>query len=116
MYSHPTSPALARPQTASRPFLKWVGGKAHLLPHLLPLLPPASRLVEPFVGAGSVFLAAQYDRYVINDANSGLVAVWAALQARPRNFIQQAQALFNEDNRNEQDYLRIRKPFWLSRA
>lgn len=114
MQTHPTlSPALspASASAASKPFLKWPGGKRRLLPQLLPLLPPGKRLIEPFVGAGSVFLATGYDHYVINDANSDLVAVWAALQVRPRDFIQQAQALFNEGNRNEQAYLRVRQEF-----
>lgn len=39
--------------------LKWVGGKAQLLPTILPLLPKhiSGDYVEPFVGGGSVLLA-----------------------------------------------------------
>lgn len=44
------------PRTWQRPFLKWAGGKYSLLPELYHLIPEGKRLVEPFVGGGSVFL------------------------------------------------------------
>ena len=67
MHTHPAT-------SAAKPIWKWSGGKQRLLPQLLPLLPPGKRLIEPFVGAGSVFLAASYDSHVLNDANSDLIA------------------------------------------
>lgn len=105
MLCHPQSPQ------ASRPFLRWPGGKARLLPKLLPLLPLRSRLVEPFVGAGAVFLSADYDRYLINDANPDLVAVWAAVKQRPRAFIEASSAFFCVQNHTPQAYYRIRDEF-----
>ena len=62
MHSHPKS-------NPSRPFLKWAGGKQRVLSQLLPLLPEGSRLIEPFLGAGSVFLGSSYPQAVIGDAN-----------------------------------------------
>jgi len=106
MYTHPASDA-----TTSKPFLKWTGGKSRVLPKLLPLLPPGGRLIEPFVGAGSVFLGTDYDRYVINDANADLAAVWAALQSRPHEFIEHVSALFVESGLSQEAYLRIRAEF-----
>lgn len=44
------------PRTGCRPFLKWAGGKYSLLPDLYQLIPAGMRLIEPFVGGGSVFL------------------------------------------------------------
>ena len=58
---HPTAAAGVAASTSnnssapSAPFLKWAGSKRRLLPQLLPLLPKGERLIEPFVGAGSVF-------------------------------------------------------------
>ena len=104
MYFHPQT-------QACRPFLKWSGGKGRLLPKLLPLLPLRGRLVEPFVGAGSVFLAANYDRYLLGDSNPDLIAVWAALQQRPAEFISASQRYFTEANRTEEQFLRIRAEF-----
>lgn len=39
-----------------RAFLKWAGGKYSLVEDIQRHLPEARELVEPFVGAGSVFL------------------------------------------------------------
>ncbi len=105
MLSHP------QPPSRSKPFLKWTGGKQRLLADLLPLLPHGRRLIEPFVGAGAVLLAAPYDEYVINDANSDLIALWTALQCRPKECIERAQAFFVEENLSQGAYLRLRAEF-----
>jgi DNA adenine methylase len=104
MHTHPA------PRT-SKPFLKWAGGKSRVLASLLPHLPCGGRLIEPFVGAGSVFLGTDYAAYVINDANSDLVATWAALQARPQEYVERASALFVPSNLSAQAYGRIRSDF-----
>lgn len=109
MHQHPDP--LAPPSSASKPFLRWSGGKQRLLPELARHLPARGRLIEPFVGAGSVFLGLEFDRYVINDANDDLVAVWAALQDQPQEFIERAATLFCEDNRCAEAYLRLRARF-----
>lgn len=106
MFTHP-----AHNSQPSSPFLKWAGGKGRLLPQLLPHLSKGKRLIEPFVGAGAVFLAANYDQYVINDANADLVATWVSLQARPREFIERAKSFFVESNRCQHAYQRIRNEF-----
>ena len=54
----------------SAPFLKWAGSKRRLLTQLLPLLPQGQRLIEPFVGAGSVFMGTQYPHYLLADSNA----------------------------------------------
>jgi DNA adenine methylase len=109
MHQHPH--ASAKPATASKPFLKWSGGKQRLLPELARRLPHGKRLIEPFVGAGSVFLGLQFESYVINDVNADLIAVWSALQNQPREFIERANALFCAENHTAEAYLRIRASF-----
>ena len=52
-----------------RAFLKWAGGKYGLVEDIQRHLPPARKLVEPFVGAGSVFLNTDYDQYLLADIN-----------------------------------------------
>ena len=50
-------PAKSTTKTKSRPFLKWAGGKYRLTDEINRLLPKRKHcLVEPFVGAGAVFL------------------------------------------------------------
>jgi len=95
----------------SRPFLKWLGGKGRLLPTLLPLLPPGSRLIEPFVGAGAVFLGSSYPAAILGDANPDLAAVWVAIKEQRREFVARASELFCDGNRSPEAYLRIRTEF-----
>jgi DNA adenine methylase len=38
-----------------KPFLKWAGGKYRLVDKIKALLPEGKRLIEPFMGSGSVF-------------------------------------------------------------
>lgn len=114
MQAHPSpspAPSSTAAEPGSKPFLKWSGGKQRLLPQLLPLLPPGRRLIEPFVGAGSVFLATNYQHYLINDANSDLAAMWVAVKLRPREFAEHAASFFTEGNRTQEAYLRIRAEF-----
>ncbi|WP_076997839.1 Dam family site-specific DNA-(adenine-N6)-methyltransferase [Variovorax sp. KK3] len=107
----PPASFLAASNQNRGPFFKWTGGKSKLLSQLLPLLPEGKRLIEPFVGAGSVFLSTNYERYVIGDTNEDLIAVYAALQNRPEEFISRAQQFFVEDNLTKDAYLNIRAEF-----
>lgn len=99
------------PQTPSRPYLKYAGGKQRLLPAIRPHLPPGRRLIEPFVGAGSIFLGTDYPAALLADANLDLVAVWTAIKERPKDFVRRASAFFIEQNRSADAYLRIRAEY-----
>ncbi len=125
MQKHPTQQATAHSLESSyqgqrsqretiRPVLRWAGGKQKLLQDLLLLLPspqPGSRLIEPFLGAGSVFLGTAYERYLLNDVNPDLIAFWNALKCRPAELIAAASSFFTEPNRTEQAYLALRRRF-----
>lgn len=60
--------------------LRYPGGKTRAVKTILPLLPKEfSEFREPFVGGGSVFLAAKQIRnakYIINDLNFDLYCFW----------------------------------------
>ena len=47
-----------------RPFLKWAGGKYELFEKIDNALPDGNLLIEPFVGAGAVFLNSNYKKYI----------------------------------------------------
>jgi len=94
-----------------RPPLKWAGGKQRLLPTLLPHLPREGRLIEPFVGAGSVFMNAGDRPLYINDLNQDLVAMYEILRDRPAEYIQRAQSLFTEGMLSPSAYLAARSAF-----
>ncbi len=102
------SPTDSRPQRA---FLKWAGGKSSILDRILAQLPAGRRLVEPFAGSAVVFLNADYDDYLIADANPDLIGLYQALKVHGEGFIDQARRLFEPRNNREDAYYRLRERF-----
>lgn len=70
-------------------------------------LPQGNCLIEPFVGAGSVFLNTDYERYHLADINSDLINLYNIVKNRSALFIEDARRLFSpEGNTAECYYLR----------
>lgn len=78
----------------SRPIIKWAGGKTRVLPNLLPFLPKADCLVEPFVGGAAVFLNTDYRRYILADINPDLINLYRQVSNYPEQVIDVAKRLF----------------------
>lgn len=95
-------------QVINRPFLKWAGGKAKLADRIAKVLPKARVLVEPFVGAGSIFLNTDYEHYILCDVNEDLINTFTQLQQQPKAFIADAAELFVDKNNNDTEF-RIKK-------
>ncbi|AWB66495.1 DNA adenine methylase [Saccharobesus litoralis] len=96
-----------------RPFLKWAGGKFLLAEKINKLLPQAECLVEPFVGAGAVFLNShKFERYQLNDINPDLINLYLLLQSQPEILIKESAKLFADNQHNsEQRYYELRDEF-----
>ncbi len=94
-----------------KPPLKWVGGKQRILPALLPFIPREGRLIEPFVGAGAVFLNAGERPLVINDVNKDLVSMYKMLRDVPLDYIERARPLFTSDMHSPEAYADARRRF-----
>lgn len=70
------------------PIFPWIGGKRRLLKHILPLLPAHTCYVEPFVGAGAVFLAKEpAPSEIVNDVNRELVTLYRVLKHHLEEFL-----------------------------
>ena len=99
-------------QEKQRAFLKWAGGKYRLAQaisdHLPPSIPQGACFVEPFVGAGSVFLNMDFDRYLLADINPDLINLFNVVKNDVDSYIQHAQALFLHEKANS-------KAFYLAR-
>ena len=94
-----------------RAFLKWAGGKYNLAEAIRQHLPDGDLLVEPFVGAGSVFLNTDYPAYLLNDINADLIGLYRLLQTQPDMLIKTAQQFFCEQNNEKERYLALRQQF-----
>lgn len=94
-----------------RAFLKWAGGKYGLVEDIQKHLPPARKLVEPFVGAGSVFLNTDYEHYLLADINPDLINLYNLLKEQPERYISEAKRWFTQENNRKEAYLNIRSEF-----
>ena len=96
-----------------RSSLKWPGGKKRVLNHIRANLPTKGkkRLVEPFVGGGSVFLNLEFDEYLLCDTNSDLISLFKAVKRAPKKFQRDASAFFNESHNTADKYYAIRETF-----
>ncbi len=100
---------------ASRPFLKWAGGKYRLLNKIKYKLPQGNRLIEPFVGSGAVFLNTDYDRYLLGDINPDLINLYNCLKDEGSAFVNYTNNWFSDTENNKKAYYYWRDCFNNSR-
>ncbi len=94
-----------------RAFLKWPGGKYRLLSKILAWLPRNKRLLEPFVGSGSVFINSNFDEYVLNDCNKDLINLYNTLQREGNAFIDYTESFFIQENNIPEQFYLLREKF-----
>jgi DNA adenine methylase len=92
--------------TASRPFLKWAGGKQRLLKQYEHLLPDsASTYHEPFVGSGALFFYLRSrefaSHYCLYDANEELINTYLVVRDRVEALI---EALAEHERLHDADH------------
>ncbi|TXC79097.1 DNA adenine methylase [Paraburkholderia azotifigens] len=109
MHKHPESPKAPIP--VPKPPLKWTGGKARIINEIVGRLPVGRRLIEPFVGGASVFLASSYDRYLLGDANQHLIDLYRSVVHRFDDLLALTSSYFIEDYRSKERYLEVRSAF-----
>ncbi|MFG6089927.1 Dam family site-specific DNA-(adenine-N6)-methyltransferase [Enterobacter soli] len=103
--------AESTPRSWQRPFLKWAGGKYSLLPELDRLIPEGKRLVEPFVGGGSVFLNSEkHESFLLADVNADLINLYQMLEVDQIRVCSLAKILFERAN-SEEAYKDLRDEF-----
>ncbi|MBM6609917.1 adenine-specific DNA-methyltransferase [Citrobacter portucalensis] len=95
----------------NRAFLKWAGGKYPLLDDIKRHLPQGECLIEPFVGAGSVFLNTDFSRYILADINSDLISLYNIVKTRTDEYVQASRELFMPETNQAEVYYRFREEF-----
>ncbi|EFC2214556.1 multidrug DMT transporter permease [Escherichia coli] len=101
---------LRTPDEYERPIFKWVGGKFSELPTVLEHLPHGKRLIEPFVGGGSVFTNAGFRHNLLNDINGDLINFYQTLQREGHSLVTLSYSFFQNYN-NADAYLEVREAF-----
>ncbi len=95
-----------------KPFLRWAGGKTRFVHEIVSRLPKISAdatYFEPFLGAGSVFLAYAPRRAVLSDLNPDLVRAFTYVRDCPNEVVQKLYSLHHRDS--EATYYRVRTRF-----
>jgi DNA adenine methylase len=103
--------AVSKAKAKNRAFLKWAGGKYSLSGVIGNMLPVGERLIEPFVGAGSIFLNSDYNDYLLNDINQDLINLYKILQKNSDAYIDDARKLFTIPNNSPETYYHLRVEF-----
>lgn len=93
--------------------LKWAGGKKKVINDIANLLPTKGRkrLVEPFVGGGSVFLNLDFEEFLLIDMNQDLISLFNLIKSQPTQFISDASNFFDTDNNQPEKYYEFRRQF-----
>jgi DNA adenine methylase len=94
-----------------KPFLKWAGSKYKIIDRILASLPHGDRLIEPFAGSGAVFLNADFEEYLVADANSDLIDLFRQIQNHGKEFATYATTLFTDANNTEAAFYSYRDEF-----
>ena len=82
----------------AKPFLKWAGGKAKLLPEIESRLPKKDikegkikTYIEPFIGGGAIFFYMlskyKFDNLIISDINKELILTYRVIKDKPKELI-----------------------------
>lgn len=72
----------------ARPFLKYVGGKARLVPELLKWVPSSyTAYHECFLGGGALFFALRPKHAILSDANERLIKTYLGVRDHVENVI-----------------------------
>lgn len=100
-----------RESTSTKPFLKWAGGKTRLIERIASVLPPASRLIEPFAGSAAASLGIEFPEYLVADVNADLISLYSDLKSRPDSVIGEVESLFVPEGNSEEAYYKHRKEF-----
>lgn len=94
-----------------RPFLKWAGNKFRTLDLIIPSLPPALRLIEPFTGSAAIFLNTHYSAALLAEKNQDLVVLFQQLQTEGEPFIEYCETYFQPELNIASRYYQFREQF-----
>lgn len=86
-------------------------GKVPLLDDIKKHLPEGECLIEPFVGAGSVFLNTDFSRYILADINSDLIGLYNIVKLRTDEYVAAAREMFTPENNVAERYYLYRDEF-----
>lgn len=96
---------------ATKPFLKWAGGKTRVAPNILPHLKGATRLVEPFAGSCALYLQSDVQDALLCDVNPDLIRLYQTLKKHKGAFIDWVETTYFQTKNSLEDFMSLRARF-----
>lgn len=93
---------------------KWPGGKFSVINDIANYMPYGERLIEPFVGGGSVFTNLRYPDSICADVNGELINAYRVIKNKPDTLLLRLIELFKSGNNHDQ-YMELRQKFNTNR-
>ncbi|VEH65633.1 DNA adenine methylase [Rodentibacter pneumotropicus] len=85
--------------------MKWAGGKFRLTDDINKAFPKKKQcLIEPFVGAGAVFLNSNFERYILADINPDLINLFNIVKDNVDQYIDACKPIFFSPHANTPEY------------
>jgi DNA adenine methylase len=98
-----------------KPFLRWAGGKSHIVKELLKYLPEGKvgDYWEPFLGSAALFFALAPEHAHLSDSNSDLVTCYKQVRDRPELVIRYLREHLSKTS--EKYYYQVRHRYNISK-
>lgn len=94
----------------AKPFIKWFGGKAGLIPQIKPFLPQVfNTYYEPFVGGGAMLFHLQPENSVISDGEKDLAIAYEVVRDTPLALLDWLHGFSEQDS--EEFYYQTRDDY-----
>ena len=89
--------------------IPYQGSKRNLADKIIRFFPAEfDRLIEPFAGSAAISIASAFhfkaSRFVINDINKPLIALWDSIINNPKQITSQYYEIWRSQHGNEEDY------------
>ena len=104
----------SKPKKQASPFVKWAGGKRHLIPEILTRLPASfGTYYEPFVGGGAVFfaLADRISQAILSDSNAELIRAYRIIKENPEALMEELESHRKAHARDASYYYQVRDQY-----
>lgn len=92
----------------NKPFLKWVGNKIRMMDDILPHINKETRIVEPFLGSGSLYLNSVHKEGLCCDTNADIINLYLAVQDSVSHVISDAKLLFKGNDKDTYNEIKTR--------
>lgn len=88
-----------------QPYLKWAGGKRQIIKELTSRIPTKfGKYIEPFVGAGALFMEIKHPKTIIGEINKDLIASYLVVRDNPHGLMAELDQMNELHKKGQKEY------------